>query len=322
MKKTPDISVIIPVYNAENYLKKCIDSVYNQEKDNIELIIVNDGSTDNSLNIINQYKSNDKIAIKIITQKNQGIIGARITGYKNATGKYIAWLDNDDFIDKLMYKKMYELAELNNADMVICNYKFYPHSIKTKQKWFNNFTGVKDWRFINRNGLLWNKLVNKDLLKKINFSEILSMLGEGSYTIAMLEADKICTIDDELYNYRVGHSSVSGSYKGKTDYYENILLKERKKYELVKDKYGDDFNNYFEYKVLRSVLISLIVSIINNDYKLYKTHKSELKKFKFFDNVKYKEYLKSDFSFTKIFVFKYFILNSYVLSKILIKIYL
>ena len=94
-------SIIVPVYNVENYVDKCIKSILNQTYKNYEVIIINDGSTDNSLNIINKYKNNKKI--KIITQKNKGLSNARNNGMKMATGDYLLFIDSDDYIeDKLL----------------------------------------------------------------------------------------------------------------------------------------------------------------------------------------------------------------------------
>ena len=95
--KKPKISVIVPVYNAEKFLNQCIDSIVNQELKEIEIICVNDGSTDDSLNILKEYQKKYN-NIKVIEQKNSGVIAARVNGLKTATGEYVAWVDSDDFI--------------------------------------------------------------------------------------------------------------------------------------------------------------------------------------------------------------------------------
>lgn len=131
------ISVIIPVYNAEKYLRKCINSIINQTFKDIEIVCVNDGSTDKSLEILKEYSLNIP-NIKVVCQKNKGILESRIIGYQHATGEYIAWVDNDDFIATDMYEKLYTLAHDKNADIAICNYKFYPKSIPTKKNGLKN----------------------------------------------------------------------------------------------------------------------------------------------------------------------------------------
>lgn len=92
------VSIIVPIYNAEKFIKKCIESILNQSYKNLELILVNDGSKDNSSKIINQYKNNKRV--NIFTQKNHGAAYTRNFGLKQATGKYVTFIDSDDFIDK------------------------------------------------------------------------------------------------------------------------------------------------------------------------------------------------------------------------------
>lgn len=114
------ISVIIPVYNAENYLKECIDSVLNQTYSYFEVILINDGSTDNSKDICDSYSRMDE-RVKVITQKNAGVSVARNTGLKNAKGDYIIFMDSDDYIEPDMYEKMICVINEYNCDLVMCD---------------------------------------------------------------------------------------------------------------------------------------------------------------------------------------------------------
>ena len=117
MKK--DISIIVPIYNSEKYLKKCIDSIINQTKKELEIILINDGSTDNSEKIIKEYK--DK-RIKYIKNTNQGIGTTRNQGIKEATGKYLMFIDSDDYIENNACELLYNKAEKDNLDMVVCDF--------------------------------------------------------------------------------------------------------------------------------------------------------------------------------------------------------
>ncbi len=315
------ISIIVPVYNAEKYLKQCIDSIINQTFKDIEIVCVNDGSIDKSLEILKNYSL--KLSnIKVINQKNKGIIEARVTGYQNAIGEYIGWVDNDDFIESNMYEKLYCLANEKNADIAICNYKFYPKSISSKKKWYKEYKGKHDYNFISNNGLLWNKIVKKDLLEKINFVDLLRCLGEGSYTIALLSTHQIVNINEELYYYRVGHGSTSGSYIGKMDYYYKNMLRENNKLEYIKNM---DVNkklvSYFEYYAMRSKLILALVATLNNNYQTYYSNIQDLKNYKFFSS-KNKIFLKKDYSRAKRFFFKYIFLHNYFVSRLVVKIIL
>ena len=115
----PKVSIIIPVYNASLYLEQCLECVINQTLKDIEIICVDDGSTDSSVSIINSYAQIDN-RIKILQQKNQFAGVARNTGLANATGKYIIFLDSDDNIKKDMIQELYEKAENTSADIVLC----------------------------------------------------------------------------------------------------------------------------------------------------------------------------------------------------------
>ena len=111
------VSVIIPVYNVEPYLKQCMDSVVGQTLKEIEIICVDDGSTDGSLDILREYAAEDN-RIQIIEQKNAGAGAARNNGMRHATGKYLSFLDSDDFFEPRMLEKAYDLAEKDQADFV------------------------------------------------------------------------------------------------------------------------------------------------------------------------------------------------------------
>lgn len=116
----PFLSIIIPVYNAEKYLNECIEALLNQRFKDCEFIFINDGSTDNSINIIKDYINKDS-RIKLLNQKNKGVSEARNVGILNSSGKYITFVDADDCIDKYIYKKAYEVLSKNDWDVLIYN---------------------------------------------------------------------------------------------------------------------------------------------------------------------------------------------------------
>ena len=124
------VSVIIPVYNVEPYLKQCMDSVVGQTLKDIEIICVDDGSTDGSLDILKEYATEDS-RIQIIEQKNAGAGAARNNGMRHATGKYLSFLDSDDFFEPRMLEKAYDLAEKDQADFVA--YKSDQYHTEKKQ---------------------------------------------------------------------------------------------------------------------------------------------------------------------------------------------
>ena len=116
------ISVIVPVYNSEQYLDQAIQSILNQTMKELEIILINDGSTDSSLDIANRYKDKDS-RIKVLSQKNKGVSSARNYGLSVAKGKYVTFMDSDDYIDREMYECLYQIAEAHQLDLVISNFE-------------------------------------------------------------------------------------------------------------------------------------------------------------------------------------------------------
>ena len=205
-----DISIIVPIYNAERYLNRCIKSLINQTKENIEFILVNDGSTDSSEEIIKSYK--DK-RIKYFKNKNQGIGKTRNFGMQKATGKYIMFLDSDDYLSTNACDELFSKAEKDNLDLVINN--FYRVEEETEKKVeviipeFKNTT-LKDNKrlLLDVNLAPWNKLYKRELLKKnkIQFVEDLKYEDAPFVVEAMDKAKKIGYIKKFL-NYYVIHKN-------------------------------------------------------------------------------------------------------------------
>ena len=133
MNKTPTISVIAPVYNTEKYLPRCIDSILAQTFTDFELLLIDDGSKDNSGAVCDEYASKDE-RVRVFHKENGGVSSARNVGLDNAKGEWITFVDSDDWIAETMYQEMYELATLENADIVYCdiNMVFSSHQIVWK----------------------------------------------------------------------------------------------------------------------------------------------------------------------------------------------
>ena len=118
MKK---VSIIVPVYNVENYLEKCLNSLVAQTLQEIEIVVVNDGSTDNSQAIIQDFQSRFPDKIKTFQKQNGGLSDARNFGLKHSSGEFIGFVDSDDYVSETMFEEMYTLAKVHQAQMVICN---------------------------------------------------------------------------------------------------------------------------------------------------------------------------------------------------------
>ena len=166
------LSVIIPVYNLEKYIDKCLDSLLVQTYSNLEIIVVNDGSTDKSLSILNEYKKKDS-RIQIIDKQNEGVSKARLDGMKRATGQYIGFVDGDDIVEEDMFELLMNNAIKYNADISHCGYSMdFPNGHSDKYYGTdriviqNNKEGLKDLlegKFIEPG--LWNKIYKKSLIE-------------------------------------------------------------------------------------------------------------------------------------------------------------
>lgn len=206
------ISVIVPVYNSSKYLDKCIDSLVNQTIKSYEIIIINDGSTDNSLDIINKYKKNNSM-IKVISTKNNGIGTARNIGLNNSSGKYVAFVDSDDYVACDFLEKVYKKAISSKADVVVCNmYRVINKEvIKSKEIKFNDGT-IKDSKtqLINIPLGPCGKLFLKENLT-VPFAEKLKYEDVPFVVNALLNSKNTVKLDNYLYYYVIHDKSETTS---------------------------------------------------------------------------------------------------------------
>lgn len=233
------ISVIIPIYNVEKYLKKCLDSVCNQTLNDIEIICINDGSTDNSLNILKKYSLNDS-RIKIISKVNEGQAVARNLGIKESKGEYIAFVDSDDFIEHTMFEKLYSKAKNNNLDITMCKIATYNNQtgeIKDNV-WYYMLGVFRDFKkdIFNHHDTKkftcniavtpYNKIYKTSLLKKndILFPEGLIFEDEKFFFDTYLRAQKVSIIDEFLYYYRINRKGSTIDLAKENDYKDIIPI--------------------------------------------------------------------------------------------------
>lgn len=229
------ISVIVPVYNVEKYVRKCLNSIFEQTFGDYEVIIVNDGSTDSSMTIVNQVV-NEKKNVSIINKLNEGLPQARRTGVANASGEYIVFVDSDDWIEPGMLEIMYEKMKQSNADIVCCGVILEDNKGKTiyVQGSAKEQSGTcKDalYGVHSRTTVypyMWNKMFKKKIIKEHYFPAG-HFVGEDYCTlIPILEnIDKFVMLSDVLYHY-VQH----GENMTKAGYGESYKLA----YENYKDK--------------------------------------------------------------------------------------
>ncbi len=209
------VSIIVPVYNTSKYLDKCLNSLVNQTLADIEIIIINDGSTDNSVDIINRYKK-DFSNIVLINKRNCGVSAARNDGIRIAKGKYIGFVDSDDYIATNMYEKMYKTSIINNSDVVVCDlYEINAHRIKKMSSGLNKNLGSKNQIRANMNNInstLCNKIYKTSILKNNLFT--VNMEYEDVEFLYKLfpKLNNISYVDSALYYYNVRDDSKTHTY--------------------------------------------------------------------------------------------------------------
>lgn len=318
------ISVIINVYNGEKFIKKCLDSVINQTYKNLEIIIVNDGSTDNTLSICESYKDN---RIKIINQENMGLSLSRNVGIDNATGEYLFFVDVDDYIELDAIEYLYKLTKENNTMIATCSTKDihnYDFKVKPRKEIVSVISGKEMLKNIlmskDRFGTVWNKLIKKELFNNIRFEDRIINDVVVLYKLA-LATEKV-TYSNQIKYYYLRHSNsiTAKRYASRTiDFYKAAI----ERYNYIKNIYPEFEENeiclcwmierlYVENTTKNEVLQFLNS---NNAAKLYK----EKFKYKYlFSSLKFREKV-------KLFLFKIspkfccFVVDKYIKTKKSIK---
>ena len=242
----PLISIIIPVYNTDKYLKKCLNSILSQSFKDFEVICVNDGSNDNSLEILNLYRQKDERVI-VISKNNEGQGIARNKGLEVANGKYVMFIDSDDWLENYALEKFYNKMEEDKCDVLLFNvYRYidktgershYPYATKYLQGFENRVFEPKDAiKYLFCIPAYPFKIYKKSTLDKLNYHYEKGTFWEDHlpHFVVLSQANKISILDDYLYNYRLHTSSVTANAAKFADtILENFRIceKELKKYD-------------------------------------------------------------------------------------------
>ena len=262
------VSVIVPVFNTEKYLKKCIESILNQSLRNIEIIFIDDGSTDNSLTIIEEYAKKDK-RIKIISKLNEGQGIARNMGITEACGQYIAFIDSDDFVEKDMLEKLYNTSKKNNLDICMCKISTYDEVTQdiNNDLWYYSLGVFNDFkkRVFNHEDTIEftceisvtpvNKLYRRVFLLENNclFAENYIFEDELFFYDVYLNAKRVSVVHENLYYYRVNRigstvKSVDKNYSDILSIFKLIMVK------LIELNYWKQYKIYFSNRFLHLIL--------------------------------------------------------------------
>ena len=261
------VSIIVPVYNVEEYLEKCLDSLINQTFKDIEIIIVNDGSPDNSEKIINKYIEKYH-NIKYLKKKNGGLSSARNYGIKHAKGEYILFIDSDDYIENNMTELMYNKIINDNSDIVVCEFNYDFGNKKIRSYSNLDYTSDPKKKYLLTPPMACIRMYKKELFNDIKFREGIYYEDLEINPKMVLYAKKISFLDEALYNYVIRDNSIM-----RTREFNNKL---HDIYDVLDYNYkllNNDYPNEVEYMYITHLLRTASLRFLD-----YKEGREELNK--------------------------------------------
>lgn len=304
------ISVIVPIFNSEKYLKKCLDSIVAQTHKDLEIILINDGSTDSSLIICEEYKKKDSRII-ILNIKNGGTAYARNKGLDVATGDFIYFIDSDDFIERDLFEYLLGLLIKNNADISFCPYLYVNEKYEFLEKKneleneecavFNNYESMNAFLEWNIPCCICDKLFKKNLFDGVRFSEGYLCEDLNIVYILLSKSNKIVRSNVQKYFYVNRSGSQMRSGEGFKKLVNSIILVIKNMIDFYEKKYPSLYNKALCYG-LDEFFIYFISAPNKKDFRVFR---SELKMI----IRKYIEKLPNDFKCLKKIKFKIFLFN-------------
>ena len=279
MTKNPVVSIIIPVYNSEKYLKECLDGVISQTFKDYEVIVVDDGSTDSSIDIEETYSSDNRFMI--VKQQNAGQGMARNRALDVARGKYISFLDSDDFMNPDFLKRTVKEMDKGDFDIVVTNYNFinekseflYVHSDVQSDYSLDGYSALMEmWYDENVHIGPWAKLYKREVFEKERFK---SCYCEDSDILERIfkKDQKVFYISEPLFEYRIRNEADTWSFKPKS--YEQIAVFDEM-YEFAKKNYSKEMIQALEVKMI-SVWFHVLLQLPKDDVRTEEL-KSRIKK--------------------------------------------
>lgn len=273
VNSNPKVSIVIPVYNVEKYLRSCLDSIINQQFKDYEIILVNDGSTDLSLSICEEY-ANKYENIILINKVNGGLSSSRNVGMNKATGKYISFIDPDDSIDSNYLIKLVNTIEKNNCDVVVSGYITKPNNIQIEPGYkLNKVLNGRDFILSSHNVhskndlcFVWRYIYNLDLIRKNNilFNEKIFIGEDVVFNLEVLvNSNRVMAISDKLYSYTVNNPDSLMRVKYKPNLEESLIYQYDKRLDISK-RYGLLKDEKYYYDMSKYYVNSIYPLIINN----------------------------------------------------------
>ena len=256
----PKVSIIVPFYNVEGYIEKCLDTLVNQTLKDIEIILVNDGSTDRSIEIVNKFLRRYPEKLVYLEKENGGLSDARNYAIPYTKGEYIAFLDSDDYVEKYMYEEMYNMAKKENSDMVECNF-YWEYPDKQKEDIRTIYHG-KNEMIVKIRVVAWNKLIKREILEK---SEVRFPKGyryeDTEFTYKLIPyIEKVSFLKKPCIHYVQREGSISNSQNERTKEIFDVLdhVIEYYKEKDIYEKYQEEL----EYIYVRYAFCSSLLRIV------------------------------------------------------------
>lgn len=264
------VSIIVPVYNAEKYLYRCINSLLSQTLDNYEIILVNDASTDNSLEILRKYEQKESDKVRVVDlERNMKQGGAKNVGIKMSQGSYIGFVDSDDWVDKLMFEKLYRGAISQNSDIVDCDYfesdgKYHLKKYISIPESHLKLSGDEQKRkLILGPGRMVCKIFKRELFldKDMFFSSNLFYEDNELGPLLVAVANKVSKVNAHLYYYYVNDNSTTRSMNN-MQYFDRIETSKRMLSRFQKLNIYDKFQPEIEFLFIQLFFINTVFGCI------------------------------------------------------------
>lgn len=268
MKKVK-VSIIVPVYNVEKYIEKCLESLVNQTLKEIEIIVVNDGSPDESQKIIDKYVKKYPKKVKSFIKENGGQGSARNYGFKKSSGEYIGYVDSDDYVELDMYEKLYNAGIKNNSDIVICGcYCVYEDTDSKGTSFDRKIENDNKKNAYFGKTAVWNKIFKRELIEE-NSLEFRSKVWyeDFDFSLNILSCSKKVTyLNEPLYDYLIRQ----GSTMNNSNIEKNLEIFDA--FDMVKDNNNID-ETILEYLAIEHILLAASTRVINADVPFEKKAK-------------------------------------------------
>lgn len=279
------ISIVVPVYKVEKYLEKCLYSIINQTYKNVEIILIDDGSPDNCGKICDKYAQKDR-RIKVIHKENRGVSSARNEGINISTGKYLTFIDSDDWVDENYIYSLYNQCVENDADISVCNIEDFDENT---QEIIHNFEetecNLKQEDFCKElmleryfPSVVWGKMYKKELFQEIRFNENTKIAEDLEIIFKLIKKSKKANINTHkyLYHYTIRNESVmSGKYNEDFEKEIQITQKILNEVENVYPNILDDaIQRYVRINLINVIRILKTKDIKNKEDKIQKVRKN------------------------------------------------